>query len=83
MWPVSAAPVICPRCKEPFGCEVASGDCWCGRIEIDPATRAAFAQYYDGCLCSECLHTLEAARPAVPSVRTFLAAQLRRRRRRR
>ena len=77
---MSTAPVVCPRCKEPFGCGIETGACWCTRIEIDARTRAAFAQYYDGCLCLECLHTLEGARPARPSVRAFLAAQLRRRR---
>ncbi len=43
-------------------------------------TRAAFAEYYEGCLCRECLTALEKDRPAVPSVRQFLASQLKRKR---
>ncbi len=79
---MSTAPVVCPRCNGPFGCDVESGDCWCGRIEIDARTRAAFAQYYDGCLCRGCLQSLEDERPQVPSVRAFLASQLKRKWRR-
>ncbi len=74
------APVVCPRCSAPFECGVDTGGCWCREVALPDATRAAFAQYYDGCLCRDCLTALEKDRPAVPSVRAFLTAQLRRRR---
>ena len=59
------SPAVCPRCSTPFECGVQTGACWCKDVELSDATRAAFAQYYDGCLCPECLKTLDkaAARP--------------------
>lgn len=74
------APVVCPRCSTPFECGVDTGGCWCRDIALSDATRAAFAQYYEGCLCRECLAELDKNRPTPPSVRAFLAAQLRRKR---
>ena len=74
------SPVVCPRCSAPFECGVDTNSCWCREVTLPGATRAAFAQYYEGCLCRDCLTELEKDRPAVPSVRTFLAAQLRRKR---
>ncbi|MDP1850782.1 MAG: cysteine-rich CWC family protein [Solirubrobacteraceae bacterium] len=70
-------PAACPRCATPFECGIDTGDCWCREVTLDPATRAAFAEYYEGCLCRDCLTAME-DRPATPSVRQFLAAQLRR-----
>jgi hypothetical protein len=73
------SPAICPRCQTPFECGVQTGACWCKDVETTALTRETFAEYYDGCLCRECLSMLDDARPAVPSVRAFLASQLRRR----
>ena len=80
MCAMSMSPAVCPRCSEPFECGVQTGACWCRDVELSDATRQAFAQYYDGCLCAECLAMLDKARPPVPSVRAFLTAQLKRRR---
>ena len=71
MYDMSERLVICPRCSEPFGCGVDTGACWCAQVTVDDITRAAFAQYYDGCLCPDCLRTLESSRPQRPTVRTF------------
>jgi hypothetical protein len=79
---MSMSPAICPRCSTPFECGVQTGACWCKEIELNDATRQAFAQYYDGCLCPACLKTLDEGRPPVPSVRAFLASQLKRGRQR-
>jgi hypothetical protein len=76
-------PVVCPRCSTPFECGVDTGACWCKSVRLSDATRSAFAQYYNGCLCPECLGTLESARPPVPSVREFLTSQLKLMRKRR
>lgn len=70
-------PAACPRCAKPFECGIDTGDCWCREVTLDPATRAAFATYYEGCLCRDCLTAME-DRPAAPSVRQFLTAQLKR-----
>lgn len=78
---MSPTPSVCPRCSQPFECGIDTGACWCAEVSLSPATRAAFAQYYDGCLCRACLLALEEGRPAVPSVREFLASQLRRKHR--
>ena len=75
----SMSPAVCPRCKTPFECGVQTGACWCRDVTLSAATRDAFAQYYDGCLCPECLDVLDKARPTVPSVREFLMSQLKRR----
>ncbi|HWI08883.1 MAG TPA: cysteine-rich CWC family protein [Solirubrobacteraceae bacterium] len=75
---MSTTPSVCPRCSTPFGCGIDTDACWCADVTVREATRAAFAQYYEGCLCRDCLESLEAGRPAIPSVRAFLASQLRR-----
>jgi hypothetical protein len=49
-------------------------------VALSDATRAAFAQFYEGCLCRDCLTALEEDRPQAPTVRAFLAAQLKRKR---
>ena len=75
--------VACPRCAAPFECSADTGGCWCSDIALSPETRAAFTEYFDGCLCRECLTELEESRPAVPTVRAFLMSQLRRKQLRR
>jgi hypothetical protein len=77
---MATTPVICPRCSTPFECGVDTRSCWCNDVEVKGSTRDALAQYYDGCLCRDCLEAIEADRPAVPSVRAFLASQLKRKR---
>ena len=76
---MSMSPAVCPRCSEPFECGVQTGACWCKDVDLTDKTRKAFAAFYDGCLCPECLNMLDKARPEVPSVRAFLMSQLRRR----
>ena len=80
---MAPVPSTCPRCSREFVCGVESLSCWCASVQIDSGTRAALAQYYDGCLCRECLESLEADRPQAPTVRAFLASQLRLKRERR
>ena len=51
---------VCPRCRRRFTCLHESiMDCHCTRISLDAALRAFIAENYDGCLCSECLHTIK------------------------
>ena len=76
------SPAVCPRCANPFECGVDTGGCWCKDVVLDNTTRAAFAEYYDGCLCRDCLTAMQ-GRPPTPSVREFLTAQLKRQRQRR
>ena len=76
-------PSSCPRCAREFVCGIDTASCWCAAVKVEPATRAALAQYYDGCLCKECLEAIEAERPPAPSVRAFLTSQLRLKRERR
>ena len=47
---------------------------------MSAARRAAFAEFYGGCLCRDCLVTLDRDRPPVPTLRAFLVSQLRRKR---
>jgi hypothetical protein len=77
---MSPSPVVCPRCSTPFECGIGTGACWCKAVTLSDATRTAFSQYYDGCLCHDCLHAVEDDRPQAPTVRAFLASQLRRKR---
>ncbi|HEV2060132.1 MAG TPA: cysteine-rich CWC family protein [Solirubrobacteraceae bacterium] len=72
-----STPATCPRCAAPFECGIDTGGCWCRDAVLNDITRAAFAQYYDGCLCRECLTAVQDA-PPMPSVREFLTAQLKR-----
>ena len=71
------SPAACPRCSASFECGVDDGACWCSEVVLNDITRASFAEFYKGCLCRDCLTALE-DRPAAPSVRAFLASQLKR-----
>jgi Cysteine-rich CWC len=71
----------CPRCAREFDCGIDSGACWCADVTTNATTRAALAEYYDGCLCRDCLQSMEDDRPEVPSVLAFLRSQLKGRRR--
>ncbi|MCA1698634.1 MAG: cysteine-rich CWC family protein [Actinobacteria bacterium] len=79
---MSTSPNACPRCSQQFDCGAGSGACWCADVDINKITRTSLAQFYDGCLCRECLEEINAARPQTPTVRAFLASQLRRKSRR-
>jgi hypothetical protein len=79
---MSTTPTVCPRCANEFECGIDSGACWCADVSVSDMTRTAFAQYYEGCLCRDCLTALEGDRPEVPTVRAFLASQLKHKRRR-
>jgi hypothetical protein len=74
---MAATPSICPRCSRAFDCGIDSGACWCAEVTANGSTRAAVAAFYDGCLCRDCLQSMEDARPEIPSVRAFLRNQLR------
>ncbi len=73
-----ATSTACPRCSRSFDCAIATGACWCAAVDMNDVTRAALAQYYDGCLCRECLQSLEEQRPQAPTVRAFLTSELKR-----
>ncbi len=72
-----ATSIACPRCSRSFDCAIGTGACWCAAVDMNDVTRAALAQYYDGCLCRECLTAVQDG-PPMPSVREFLTAQLKR-----
>jgi hypothetical protein len=69
---------LCPRCESTFDCGVLSGSCWCAKVALDDAVRADLVRFYEGCLCSDCLKLIAEVKPPRPSVRSFLASQLRR-----
>ena len=73
------SPVICPRCSTPCECGADTTGCWCREVVLNDITRTAFAEYYNGCLCRDCLTAMQ-DRPPTPSVREFLTAQLKRKR---
>ncbi len=78
---MATTPNLCPRCARAFDCGIDSGACWCADVTTNGSTRAAVAEYYDGCLCRDCLQSMEDDRPEVPTVRAFLRTQLKSRRR--
>ncbi len=51
----------CPRCDAAFGCEIATGSCWCASAALTVDRLAQLAAGYDGCLCPACLRELERA----------------------
>jgi hypothetical protein len=69
---------LCPRCESTFECGVLSGGCWCSKAALDDAVRADLVGFYKGCLCPDCLNLIAEVKPPRPSVRAFLASQLRR-----
>ncbi|HWC26841.1 MAG TPA: cysteine-rich CWC family protein [Solirubrobacteraceae bacterium] len=75
---MSATPAVCPRCSGAFECGIGTGACWCRELDIHEITRASLTAFYEGCLCPNCLRSLHDDRPPVPSTRSFLAAQLKR-----
>lgn len=76
----TTAPTTCPRCSKPIDCGVDTGACWCADVDVNTMTRASLAQFYAGCLCRECLQSIENDRPRAPSVWSFLKTQLKRKR---
>jgi hypothetical protein len=73
--PEPAAPsdmLLCPRCSSAFDCGRHTGGCWCADVMLDDQIRGDIALFYQGCLCPECLRTLEKARPPKPNVWEFL-----------
>jgi hypothetical protein len=72
--------VLCSRCSSGFECGIATGECWCAGVMLDDRIRADMALFYDGCLCPECLRSIEDSRPPAPSVWAFLRKNLKRRR---
>ena len=56
----------CSACGRAFGCGVDAGDCWCAGVDTDPATLAAMAGAYSGCLCPDCLRAAASGRAAPP-----------------
>ena len=69
-------PSVCPRCEAEFECGLRGGNCWCAGVELDTAVVRDLAKFYDGCLCADCIKTLAETKPARPSVRAFLKAQV-------
>jgi hypothetical protein len=69
---------LCPRCETTFECGARSGNCWCAEVTLDDAVRADLVRFYEGCLCPACLKFIADVKPPRPSVRAFLASQLRR-----
>lgn len=82
--PQDPAPVtdaaLCARCSSGFQCGARSDRCWCADVMLDDKVRSDMALFYDGCLCPDCLRTIEDARPARPNVWAFLRKNLKRRR---
>ncbi len=77
--PVSVSSAgVCSRCSAGFRCDRASARCWCADVTVDDRVRADLARFYDGCLCPDCLRSLEDARPPRPDVWRFLVGNLRR-----
>lgn len=70
--------VLCPRCSSDFECGAQAGGCWCAKVVLDDRVRGDLATFYKGCLCPQCLQSIEDDRPPRPSVWTFLKKNLRR-----
>ena len=52
----------CPRCGKTFECRHEDiENCWCMSAEIHPAAMNFIADHYEGCLCRECIDTLNRA----------------------
>lgn len=72
--------VLCPRCSNGFECGVRAERCWCADVTLDTRVRGDLVRFYDGCLCPDCLRTIEDARPPRGSVWRFLLENWRRKR---
>jgi hypothetical protein len=57
----------CQKCGERFGCGVASGACWCSRLELDREALAELTSGGGDCLCPECLPLAAPASVAPPA----------------
>lgn len=70
--------LLCPRCSSAFDCGRQTGACWCADVMLDDQIRGDIARFYNGCLCPDCLRTVENARPPRPNVWEFLRTNLKR-----
>jgi hypothetical protein len=70
--------VLCPRCSAGFECGARTGDCWCAKVTLDDQVRGDLATFYKGCLCPECLQSIEDGRPPRQNVWAFLKKNLKR-----
>ncbi|MBA2591001.1 MAG: cysteine-rich CWC family protein [Pseudomonadota bacterium] len=52
---------ICPRCGVTFECKVGTVlICQCSSVDLSREERAYIMDYYDDCLCADCLRELKA-----------------------
>ncbi|MDP4290147.1 MAG: cysteine-rich CWC family protein, partial [Bacteroidota bacterium] len=47
----------CAKCGKQFGCGV-NGKCWCYEISLDDNALKRIEDFYDGCLCPDCLKAI-------------------------
>jgi hypothetical protein len=51
----------CPRCKTPFECKFNDiQNCQCNSVLLDDKEREFISQYYNDCLCGNCIADLKA-----------------------
>ena len=57
----------CQKCGQAFDCGGLFG-CWCWKVKLDAAGRAALREQYSDCLCPACLNQSAAASQGQSSV---------------
>lgn len=54
-------PAVCPRCQQAFACRAdAIQVCQCPTVSLTDAQRQYIGSLFKGCLCANCLRTLQA-----------------------
>ena len=57
---MSGKQTYCPRCKKAFTCNREDiSACDCSQVEISNETRVFLTKTFYGCLCNDCLRTLD------------------------
>jgi hypothetical protein len=57
----------CQQCGQAFDCGGLLG-CWCWKVKLDAAARAALREQYSDCLCPACLNQSAAGSQGQPEV---------------
>jgi hypothetical protein len=49
----------CNKCGAVFNCTNENAGCWCGHVQLDPATLIQLKKAFGDCLCPACLKAYE------------------------
>jgi hypothetical protein len=61
----------CSKCQSAFTCQNEIRGCWCEKVQLSTETLAFLEEYYENCLCPECLKKFEEKNHSSPIISSF------------